>query len=1160
MAYDFNTFGIPPDDGNNPFDFDFQGSTHQPPPGSAGQGETTQGPRPDSSPPLDVNWDEEFPGNRVDGEFDHYMQVINNDNAAVAPAPQEPFGQGQQWDASWQADASLWGQGINGEIVPAWLLPLYTDIPPRFQTREYWTLLVEQARNDIFISSRALVDEMVRLLNLLSTSPETLFGWTQLSAQWKKFFVLDRGFRPGNVTPELWISMVHHLHTSNPRVWRDQPKPAPLQSGSIEQGDPASYVSQYIPTIQTDAPLFSINPDACGPIPNAFNPREKKFPAAMAKHPEWWGDFFDDGPKKNDEDGAQYALRLKWARSNIGIIRRPRENLPTTPKIARERKDQRELDYRKQMKNVLSIRNDRNARIHDGMMDETSDLFNPHYRGTWRCQQAERREENKRRRDAAYEHAARYYRHMGEPVPPKPAPPEDSDDDYFHDLADPVAPNAVNADDERTSEPYRCKPCADGKTSCSFRSQRFPCSRCKIKGNEDQCVSSRLDLIQRADEREKSGKSESWRQRYTFSRPKGPFIPSFAMPPERLEHHIPTQPSGMGAGTVDQFQMSSVYRPAMSIEKAMEVLKRKAGDTHVDANDDNSGPPKSTKKPRATGKKVGERAKGPPKKAPAKAAGVRRRRRKKGDEDEHEEYEPCDNCKNRGEIDWCEKKRPCSNCVLNHRQDTCDASYQNQPYGTLPGGLAYDSDTIAVDTENRYNYTGYDYQPIFGGPGPPPLPLPPLDPDAAAPYSYLQEDIELLWEARGQLGDLPVRRPDAFEDMVRAFITQDNILRQSDPEYRPLIMIQNVEAYFQQRLTALVDAVPPQTDPRLRQPGAGDLTFSDALRNQAYTTMPYPQGQVTEADTLRNQAQQPQSSFQALKNFHSPLSLRQTNLYEPDAGLAYPEDALDVANQGMEWTPTDHLDPLPSGNLNAYNPQSYQPVFDSVFQDVVDPLDPARAEPQLPAIPPVTQVTTGGIARAIQESSTFVNPITWYLEHLRAGYNVENELSAGVKRTAPCTEDLNFWTPARNQQVLRCPAPNGIVCDAWTCPSRASCPNCWMRQKGSVQFVETNLVASTKAWFCRRCKESLDQDRLRANSVQPRLNRCYCVSQLQETRLCDADRVEAQDAIAKKVADEKEPAVLGGWDGRCGHCWANPADATTGAWRCVCCNQVVTLP
>ena len=260
-----NNFGIPPEGGNNPSSNNFQTSTLQPPPGDCGQAEAIQGPRPDSSPPLHEHWDEGFSDSEVDEEFDRYMEVVNNENAAVAPAPQVSLGKGQQPSASWQADAPLWGPGINSEIIPAGLLPLYTDIPPQFQTREYWTLLVAQARNDIFVTSRACVDEMVRLLNLPSTSPEALFGWTRLSAQWRMFFQINRGFRPGNLTPEVWISMVRHLHTCTPWRWQDQPKPATSQSGPVEQGDPAGYISQYLPTIQTGASLFSVNPDAAVP-------------------------------------------------------------------------------------------------------------------------------------------------------------------------------------------------------------------------------------------------------------------------------------------------------------------------------------------------------------------------------------------------------------------------------------------------------------------------------------------------------------------------------------------------------------------------------------------------------------------------------------------------------------------------------------------------------------------------------------------------------------------------------------------------------------------------------------------------------------------------------------------------------------------------------
>jgi hypothetical protein len=104
------------------------------------------------------------------------------------------------------------------------------------------------------------------------------------------------------------------------------------------------------------------------------------------------------------------------------------------------------------------------------------------------------------------------------------------------------------------------------------------------------------------------------------------------------------------------------------------------------------------------------------------------------------------------------------------------------------------------------------------------------------------------------------------------------------------------------------------------------------------------------------------------------------------------------------------------------------------------------------------------------------------------------------------------------------------------------------------------IVANTKAWFCKSCKAALDEERMRPNTVQPMLNRCYCVSQLQETRLCNADRVAVRESIAKKAAEEAANMASLGWTGRCGQCWSRVEDVTTGAWRCICCSQVATVP
>jgi hypothetical protein len=1173
-----NPFGPPQDGGNDPFSNTSQSSQRElllsgidpslehTQDGGSTQDAAPQAP-PFTSPPLpDINWDEPFANNEDDHEFDQYMRMLDNDNAAVAPAPPPVLGEAL---LPWSTAPPSWDPGASREAIPKALLFLYYDIPDQFRTREYWMRLVEESRKNVAITPQSWVDEMVHLLGLPNSLPELVLGWTLLSSEWRMFFLTDRSFfRPGNVTPEAWINMIQHLHITDPRTWLSNPI-IPYRSRQVELGDPVNYTSHYEPVIATAAPPLRLNPQASGPIPAGVDFSIKHFQGPLSAHAHLWGNFFDDGPQKEGEGRLDAIIRIKWSRSNMGIIRRPTEKLPHLEPTSSDFGVPEVHAQRSRLGKALGTKNRRQIRAHWKKMDETSSDFDPAYRAAWRQQQKDRRAENNRRREAAYDNAARYYRHMGLPIPPKPAPPEDSDDDHFFDPADLPGTAGLH---KQGKEPYRCKPCVEEEGKCSYRTTGFPCIRCINLEIEDQCVTSEPDKVKSAP------------FKHSFAHYDGLYIPSFALPSERLEHHVipETWPlSGRTRGEylppwgATQFQLPATHNPTLTLDDAIEAVKRKVLD---DGEEDHEyvEPPRKKLKPRPVRKaKVKEtrqpKAKTTGTKATRKTTGTRRRLRKtKGAEAEEEEpdFEPCDNCKAIGHPDWCEKSRPCSNCTLNGKGPTCDASHQNQTYGTDPEGVEHDSDTIVVDT--RFNYTEYDYQPIFGFPGRPPSPSPPpppppIDPDAAVPYIYMQEDVARLYETRVQIGGLPVRRPDAVEDILRAFIDQDDTLKESDPDYTPLTMIQNAEAYFQQRLAALAGQEPHLLDPgprRLRGSGDGNVTLSESLLREAHPRMPSPRAPVTEADVLRSQAQQPHSSSQDLENLRDALEIRQTNRYEQDGDSAYPEDLLDNANDGMDWIATDHPAPLANAkNISPSNSETYRSFSDNLFQDPDDSLDPWLAEPEPPALPPLAQVTTSDIANALVIGSGFVNPVTWRLENLQEGYDVEREVHKNLKKTPHCTEDLNFWS-AGSKQARPCHSANGIACDAWTCADRASCDDCWARQKSSVHFHETALVTSTKAWLCKPCKGALDRERLRDGGTlaQPRLNTCYCVSQLQETRICNVDRVEAANSIARKVAEQTALALRQGWNARCGHCRRNAEDVTTGAWRCMCCNQIVTLP
>ena len=99
-----------------------------------------------------------------------------------------------------------------------------------------------------------------------------------------------------------------------------------------------------------------------------------------------------------------------------------------------------------------------------------------------------------------------------------------------------------------------------------------------------------------------------------------------------------------------------------------------------------------------------------------------------------------------------------------------------------------------------------------------------------------------------------------------------------------------------------------------------------------------------------------------------------------------------------------------------------------------------------------------------------------------------------------------------------------------------------------------------RAWFCKPCKDALDRERTRTDGPQPMLNSCYCIGQLQNNWLCNADRVQAKKDIETKAREQNAAGVQDRTGLLCGHCRVNVANPTTAAWRCICCNQIVTLP
>jgi hypothetical protein len=600
------------------------------------------------------------------------------------------------------------------------------------------------------------------------------------------------------------------------------------------------------------------------------------------------------------------------------------------------------------------------------------------------------------------------------------------------------------------------------------------------------------------------------------------------------------------------------------------ATKRRLEDANRKGDDDNDDEEDSSDYEEPRPKKV---ARKPHKeKAPQKRNPSQRKKKDKP-------FEPCDNCKKRGRPELCKENRPCTNCVINNIDTTCDSSHQNQPYHRYPQG-DNESNTIVVDDGTSYPMMQMGTSSLL----PPP---PPLDPQAMAPYAYLQSDIGELYDSRTPLGGLPPIRPDSFEETVRALLAQDDLLRQSDSEYRPLVLTQNANTYWWRQVELLAGRAPRHIEPQ-----AGivreevDLLLQRALLQQGNETLISPQALQRAGDWLRRQVQQPHTAAQDLSNFHEALVISQTNLYDPpgelfdtinriqqrpnwtlddQAGLDR-LDALDLysaSDDDMEEIMTKNPNPVFSAHHNTLDGFDFDEFLNEVFEDPQDLMDADNAEPRAPSIvrpqQETIELTTEQIANALLKDTEFVYPITWYLEAVREGHNVELELRRNEKKSGHCTEDLNFWDPAA-AEVQPCPAENGILCDAWACNKKASCGECRDKQISAMRATEIQLVQSNRAWFCKPCKDALDRERTRTDGPQPMLYSCYCIGQLQNNWLCNADRVQARKDIETRAREQTAAGVQDRRGHLCGHCRVNVANPTTGAWRCICCNQIVSLP
>jgi hypothetical protein len=276
-------------------------------------------------------------------------------------------------------------------------------------------------------------------------------------------------------------------------------------------------------------------------------------------------------------------------------------------------------------------------------------------------------------------------------------------------------------------------------------------------------------------------------------------------------------------------------------------------------------------------------------------------------------------------------------------------------------------------------------------------------------------------------------------------------------------------------------------------------------------------------------------------------------------------DVLDLhsgSDDEMEGIMTNNPNPISSANDNTLDSFDFDEFLNETFGYPQDLMDAFNAEPEAQSIvrPQETiELTTEQIANALLEDTEFVYPITWYLEAVREGHNVELEVRRNEKKSRHCTEDLIFWDPAA-AETQPCLAKNGILCDACICSEKASCGECHDKQISTMRPTEIQLVQSTRAWFCKPCKDALDRERTRTDGPQPMLNSCHCIGQLQNNWLCNADRVQAKKDIETKAREQNAAGVQDRTGHRCGHCRVNVANPTTGAWRCICCNQIVTLP
>lgn len=1126
-------------------------------------------------PPLPAPGDEGFDLNTWDptpyiddndAEFQHYLQILDG----IPLPPNEPASPAGDRLGPWQAQApaAAWGPGVNGETIPESLGPLYNDIPAGFRTREYWYRLVDAGRSNPNITAQLWVDEMCKLLRAHGSNPAILFGWTQLSIDWRLFFRGAFGFfAPGNVNPTVWISMIRHFQTGHPHAWeyhrigqgpplaqRGQPGPTPAttsrpnsaqhpappgpgrryqpivpkpptggpggaasnpvvpipalgyQPGPYAGRGPGDYVPQYAPTIPTPADGIPWRPNlaAQGPIPPNYNITKKTFKGQWFKNPGFWGDFVDDGPQHDDEDEKEALIRQRWARFNMGIIQRPNERLPL---LASRPSNKQEVVLKE--RDILSRearkRNATRGREHDNKMYPDRPGFDSRYQAKWRQQQRDRRAENSRRREAAYEHRARYYIHAGRPVPPRPAPPEDSDDDFFFDPGEPPAlrPGREKATQENkwVSQRSRCEPCETAHLACSYKEKPLPCDNCVAAGIENRCMN--LD----------PGARRTQLNGYPCA---GLFIPSFALPPPLGNHEI----LGLDISNVNlkrswtEAQEGQEPEPSTEIPdpntgvqtraatKAAEEARRRR-----EAEEAAAGDKRPAKKVKANPKdKEKKNPKGGRKKS--HVPGKPRVSRKK------KTFEPCDNCKEVGHPELCTEHRPCANCVEENIQSTCN------------GALQYD----------------HGFQSMV------PPAAPPLDPNELLPYAYLPGDVNQLFDSRRQLGGLPVIRPDNFDDIIRAFTVQDHQLRHSDPTYLPIRTATAAEAYWGQQLAGLVNEMPP--------------LYQDGIES-----------------TQGGFAEVPHTAAQELENFHGVLAIRQTNAYDPpqafdmaniDPQLLEPQDeervdrlnALDLYSANDDDLIMADNPPPDTGNNANYpaNWDDFSEFINDGFLDAPDMMDARLAEPATsgPATQTV-QLTQEDLEKMLIPDSEFTYPVTWHFADIREGYNMELEYSEGKKKRGHCTQDVNFWDPTVSE-IKPCPAEDGVICDAWTCTDQAICVDCVIKQRAAVQNREADIVAKTKAWFCRRCKDNLDMERCLPGGAQPLVNRCYCVAQLQSTWICHGHRLAGVNELEKKMDEELALAGQDGSAGLCGHCRVNPRDPSSGAWKCICCSQVATLP